>query len=102
MHKEKIPGDLIRHQEFPGDRPSLSLLFLGELNAFKCGELLALYEHRTSIEGFIWEVNSYDQWGVQLGKVLAKKMRDMIKNHKITEEVNSATQHLAQIYLDHK
>lgn len=67
------------HKEFPGDRPSMSLLFLGELNAFKCGELLAMYEHRTSVEGFLWDINSYDQWGVELGKVLAKKVRKMMQ-----------------------
>lgn len=79
-----MAASLIKHKEFPGNRPSLSILFLGELNAFKCGELLALYEHRTSVEGFLWEVNSYDQWGVELGKVLAKKMRDILKNKKVT------------------
>ena len=61
----------------------MSLLFIGELDAFKCGELLAMYEHRTSIEGFLWGVNSYDQWGVELGKVLAKTMRQSFKDHKI-------------------
>lgn len=80
----------------------MSLLFLGELNAFKCGELLALYEHRTSIEGFLWEVNSYDQWGVELGKVLAKRMRDVLKTGQISNELNSATQSLARIYISNK
>lgn len=61
---EKTPEDLLAHKEFPGDRPSLSFLFIGELDAYKCGQLLAIYEHRTSIEGFIAEVNSYDQYGV--------------------------------------
>ena len=51
---EKTPEALLNHKEFPGDRPSLSFLFAGELNAYKCGQLLSIYEHRTSIEGFIW------------------------------------------------
>jgi glucose-6-phosphate isomerase len=46
---EKTPNELLAHKEFPGDRPSSSLLFLGELDAYKCGQLLALYEHRTSV-----------------------------------------------------
>jgi glucose-6-phosphate isomerase len=54
---------------FPGDRPSLSILF-DELNAYSCGQLLALYEHRTTVEGFLWKINSFDQYGVELGKVL--------------------------------
>lgn len=45
----KEPENLWAHKEFPGDRPSLSLLFLGELDAYKCGQLLAMYEHRTSV-----------------------------------------------------
>lgn len=78
---DKEKEKLWPHKEFPGDRPSLSLLFLGELDAYKCGQLLALYEHRTSVEGFIFEVNSYDQYGVELGKVLAKNVREILKNN---------------------
>ena len=74
---------------------------MGELDAFKCGQLLAMYEHRTSVEGFLWGVNSYDQWGVELGKVLAKKMRKNLEEGK-TEGVNSATKALAQEYLKHR
>ena len=47
--EEKTPEKLLTHKEFPGDRPSLSILFIGELDAYKCGQLLALYEHRTSV-----------------------------------------------------
>lgn len=68
---------MIGHKVFPGDRPSSSLLFLTNLNAYTCGQLLAIYEHRTSVEGFIWDIDSYDQWGVELGKVLAKKVRNI-------------------------
>ena len=56
------------HQEFPGNRPSLSLLFPA-LTARTCGQLLALYEHRVAVQGFMWGINSFDQWGVELGKV---------------------------------
>ena len=67
------------HKLFLGDRPSLSLLFLGALDAYKCGQLLALYEHRVAVEGFLFGVNSFDQWGVELGKVLAKDVRGVFQ-----------------------
>jgi glucose-6-phosphate isomerase len=60
-------------QVFPGNKPSLSLLF-PKLSAFTLGQLLALYEHRTAVQGFIWGINSFDQWGVELGKQLATKV----------------------------
>lgn len=42
-----------------------------QVNAYHLGEMLALYEHRTAVEGFMWDINSFDQWGVELGKSLA-------------------------------
>ena len=45
-----------------------------QVNAYHLGEMLALYEHRTAVEGFMWDINSFDQWGVELGKVLAGKI----------------------------
>ncbi|KAG5176618.1 Phosphoglucose isomerase [Tribonema minus] len=70
--EEGVPEPLRPHKVFPGNRPSSSLLF-PKLNAFSLGQLLALYEHRTGVQGFIWGVNSFDQWGVELGKQLASK-----------------------------
>lgn len=75
---EKTPEALLGHKFFPGDRPSSSLLFVGKLTPYHCGQLLALYEHRTSIEGYLWDIDSYDQWGVELGKILAKKVRGIL------------------------
>lgn len=60
LDTEGVPEELWNHKLFKGDRPSLSILFLGALNPFNCGELLALYEHRVAIEGFIYEINSFD------------------------------------------
>jgi glucose-6-phosphate isomerase len=48
-------------QVFPGNRPSASLLF-PELTAYTVGQLLSMYEHRTAVQGFIWGLNSFDQW----------------------------------------
>lgn len=74
LKAEGVPEKLIAHKTFPGDRPSSSLL-LPVCNAHWLGQLLALYEHRTAVQGWVWEVNSFDQWGVELGKVLAKEVR---------------------------
>lgn len=58
---------------FPGNRPSTTIT-LDELSPFALGHLIALYEHKVFVQGIIWGVNSFDQWGVQLGKVLADKI----------------------------
>lgn len=58
---EKVPESLHRHKEFPGNRPSLSILF-DSLTPFSLGQLLSLYEHRVAVQGFIWGLNSFDQW----------------------------------------
>ncbi|MGH6892841.1 MAG: glucose-6-phosphate isomerase [Dongiaceae bacterium] len=61
---------LAPHRSFPGDRPSNSIL-LGELDPYNLGKLIALYEHKTFVLGILWGINSFDQWGVELGKQLA-------------------------------
>eukprot|EP00929_Paragymnodinium_shiwhaense_P103577 TRINITY_DN6718_c0_g2_i1.p1 TRINITY_DN6718_c0_g2~~TRINITY_DN6718_c0_g2_i1.p1 ORF type:complete len:807 (-),score=203.55 TRINITY_DN6718_c0_g2_i1:100-2520(-) len=74
LRAEGVPDSLIPHKAFPGDRPSLSLL-IDVCNAKTLGQLLSLYEHRTSVQGWVWGINSFDQWGVQLGKMLATAIR---------------------------
>lgn len=61
---------LVPHRTFPGDRPSTTILHR-EMDPFALGRLIALFEHKVFVQGAIWGVNSYDQWGVELGKVLA-------------------------------
>jgi glucose-6-phosphate isomerase len=73
LQAEGLPAAVIPHKVFPGNRPSSSLL-LEQLTPQTCGQLLALYEHRTAVQGFIWNINSFDQMGVELGKVLAKNV----------------------------
>jgi glucose-6-phosphate isomerase len=72
-----VPVELHTHKEFEGNRPSLSLLF-PELSPYTCGQLLALYEHRVAVQGFVWGINSFDQWGVELGKALAGGVRKQL------------------------
>lgn len=78
LSKEGVPEALKPHKLFTGNRPSSSLLF-PILNAYTTGQILSLYEHRTAVQGFIWNVCSFDQWGVELGKILANKVRNQMK-----------------------
>ena len=70
---EGTPDWLVPHRVFPGNRPSNTIV-LDELTPETLGELVALYEHIVFTEGTIWSVDSFDQWGVELGKVLAQKI----------------------------
>jgi len=74
---EGVPDNLVEHKVFTGDRPSLSLL-LPICSPHYLGALLALYEHRTAVQGWVWGINSFDQWGVELGKVLGVKVRKFL------------------------
>ncbi|SFF30601.1 glucose-6-phosphate isomerase [Fontimonas thermophila] len=65
----------VPHRVFPGNRPSNTLL-LPRLDAYHLGALLALYEHRTFVQSVIWDINPFDQWGVELGKQLAQQILD--------------------------
>jgi glucose-6-phosphate isomerase len=70
MSKREIK-ELLPHKIFPGNRPTNSLVYR-KLTPRTLGRLIALYEHKVFVQGVIWDVNSYDQWGVELGKQLAK------------------------------
>ncbi len=65
----------IPHRVFPGNRPS-NMLLLPRLDPFHLGALLALYEHRTFVESVLWNINAFDQWGVEFGKQLANQILD--------------------------
>ena len=78
--EDRPDADAIAPQKtFPGNRPSTTIT-LDELSPFALGHLIALYEHKVFVQGVIWDVNSFDQWGVQLGKVLATTILDEMKN----------------------
>lgn len=64
------------HKVFTGNRPSMTLL-MDELDPYHLGMLMALYEHKVFVQGVIWNINSFDQWGVQLGKILANRVLDI-------------------------
>jgi glucose-6-phosphate isomerase len=75
---------------FPGNRPSTTLT-LDELSPNALGHLIALYEHKTFVQGIVWNVNSFDQWGVQLGKVLATTILDEMEAGKSGDHDASTT-----------
>ncbi len=81
------------HRVCPGDRPSTTLL-LPELNARRLGQLLALYEHRTFVEGVLYGVNSFDQWGVELGKALAAPLVTALRNGSEPDGADASTRGL--------
>jgi glucose-6-phosphate isomerase len=70
---EGVAPELVPHKVFPGDRPTNTIL-LERLTPAALGKLVALYEHKVFVQGVIWDINSFDQWGVELGKVLAKRI----------------------------
>ena len=84
---------LTPHKFFAGNRPSNTLL-LDQLNAKSLGALLALYEHKTFVQGVIWGVNSFDQWGVELGKQLAKTIDAELKSGAVSGAHDGSTQAL--------
>jgi glucose-6-phosphate isomerase len=69
------------HRNFPGNRPSTTFL-LDELDPRTLGMLLAFYEHKVFVQGAVWGINSFDQWGVELGKIMAKTLEAEIKSGK--------------------
>ena len=94
---EGTPADLVPHKVMPGNRPSTSML-AQRLTPAVLGQLVALYEHITFVQGVIWGINSFDQWGVELGKVMAKQLAPMLAGEADTEGQDSSTATLVQRY----
>jgi glucose-6-phosphate isomerase len=70
---------LSKHRRFAGNRPSTTLLYEW-LTPYRLGQIIALYEHRVFVEGAIWDINSFDQWGVELGKELANALLPLVQS----------------------
>ncbi|MFF0852482.1 glucose-6-phosphate isomerase, partial [Streptomyces sp. NPDC003280] len=73
VRAEGVPDELVPHKTFHGDRPTTTIL-APELTPSVLGQLIALYEHKVFVQGAVWNIDSFDQWGVELGKVLAKRI----------------------------
>ncbi|WP_409472781.1 glucose-6-phosphate isomerase [Streptomyces sp. HC307] len=73
VRAEGVPEELVAHKTFKGDHPTTTIL-ARELTPSVLGQLVALYEHKVFVQGAVWDIDSFDQWGVELGKVLAKRV----------------------------
>ncbi|KAA0192386.1 glucose-6-phosphate isomerase [Hyalella azteca] len=89
MEKEKLEK-ILPHKVFEGNRPTNSIL-LKQLTPFTLGALIAMYEHKIFTQGVIWDINSYDQWGVELGKQLAKAIEPELQDNTPVSSHDSST-----------
>lgn len=104
----EFKATLMNHKIFKGNRPSNVFLMMDQ-DPFAAGMMLALLEHRVAVKGFIWNINSFDQWGVELGKILGKDMGRRMKLWKanqadpaVYQGLNSSTALLLKYYLEEK
>ncbi|XP_062246182.1 glucose-6-phosphate isomerase a [Platichthys flesus] len=81
---------LLPHKVFQGNKPSNSIVFK-KLTPFTLGALVAMYEHKIFVQGVMWDINSYDQWGVELGKQLAKRIEPELKDDSEVSSHDSST-----------
>lgn len=77
VRAEGVPEELVPHKTFRGNHPTTTIL-ADKLTPSVLGQLIALYEHKVFVQGAIWNIDSFDQWGVELGKVLAKKIEPLL------------------------
>jgi glucose-6-phosphate isomerase len=102
VRSEGVPESLVPHKVFEGNRPSNTIL-AEKLTPRTLGSLIALYEHSVFTQGVIWSIDSFDQWGVELGKVLATKILGELEAP--TEpnlDHDTSTTHLISLYRSHK
>jgi len=88
---------LLPHKVFPGNRPSNSILFQ-KLTPRSLGALIALYEHKVFVQGVVWQINSFDQWGVELGKQLAKRILPELEGDHVVTAHDASTNGLINYY----
>ncbi|KAM9991841.1 hypothetical protein ACTFIZ_012488 [Dictyostelium cf. discoideum] len=96
LSQEKIK-QLLPHKVFEGNRPTNSI-FLHKLTPHSLGALIALYEHKIFVQGIIWNINSFDQWGVELGKQLAKSILPELSDNNEISSHDSSTNGLINFY----
>ena len=104
MEKEGVSpqqiADLLPHRVFAGNQPS-STLMLGSLTPETMGALVALYEHKVFVQGAIWGINSFDQWGVELGKAVASRILPAIHDESLAKSLDASTQGLISFSRKH-
>ncbi len=96
LEQAKIEA-LVPHKTFSGNRPS-NMILMTKINPRNMGSLIALYEHKTFVQGVIWGINSFDQWGVELGKQLAKTILGELTGKTDVQQHDSSTERLIRLY----
>ncbi|QGU04013.1 glucose-6-phosphate isomerase [Corynebacterium comes] len=94
---EGVTGDLVPHKVMPGNRPTTAIL-AQELTPAVLGALIALYEHITFVQGVIWDINSFDQWGVELGKQQASQLAAAVSGKEEADSGDASTDALIGWY----
>ncbi len=97
LEAENVPAALIPYKGFSGNRPTNSFL-LKEITPFSLGELIALYEHKIFVQGVIWNIFTFDQWGVELGKQLAGKILPQLQGDETVTSHDSSTNGLINAF----
>ncbi|THA27899.1 glucose-6-phosphate isomerase [Streptomyces sp. RKND-216] len=97
VRAEGVPDAQVPHRVFPGNRPTTTIL-ASELTPSVLGQLIALYEHKVFVQGAIWDIDSFDQWGVELGKVLAKRIEPALTEGSEVEGLDPSTTALVARY----
>ncbi|MFC8589912.1 glucose-6-phosphate isomerase [Streptomyces atroolivaceus] len=97
VREEGVAEELVPHKTFQGNHPTTTIL-AERLTPSVLGQLIALYEHKVFVQGAVWNIDSFDQWGVELGKVLAKKIEPVLTEGTGGEQLDSSTAALVSTY----
>lgn len=97
LKKENVPDELIPFKVFTGNRPTNSIL-VKKVDPFTLGQMIALYEHKIFVQGVIWNIYSFDQWGVELGKQLANKILPELNTDAEVSSHDSSTNGLINLF----
>ena len=101
LKKQGLPENqieaLVPHKTFSGNRPT-NLILMNKVNPCNMGSLIAMYEHKVFVQGVIWGINSFDQWGVELGKQLSKTILAELTGKIDPQKHDASTSHLIRLY----
>ncbi|MFJ5258921.1 glucose-6-phosphate isomerase [Streptomyces sp. NPDC088387] len=97
VRAEGVPEELVAHKTFKGNHPTTTIL-ARELTPSVLGQLIALYEHKVFVQGAVWNIDSFDQWGVELGKVLAKRVEPALTEGADVPGLDESTKALVATY----
>lgn len=101
VRAEGVSEELVPHKTFRGNHPTTTIL-ADRLTPSVLGQLIALYEHKVFVQGAVWNIDSFDQWGVELGKVLAKKIEPVLTEGEGAEQLDSSTAALVAAYRERR